>query len=102
MRGGGTLEPNDRLDRRALEPREVVKREEELAAVHQEPEAVLRDVCYLSFRSGWPRHLESPARVPRSTARLGAGLDRSAHGFEQARSLARPRTSPRHRPTGHG
>src|SRR5436305_10158218 len=102
MRRGGTLEANDRLDRRALEPREVVKRQEELSGIHEEPEAVLRDVCYLSFRSGWPRHLGSPIRVPRWPASLGAGPDRSARDFEQARSLARARTSPRRRLTGHG
>src|SRR5207244_12145635 len=63
------LEPKDRLDRGSLEPGKFLERQEELSAVQQQPEAMPRDVRDLSFRSDGSRHLESPARVPRSAAR---------------------------------
>jgi hypothetical protein len=47
----GPVESEDRLDRRALEPRVLLEGQEQLSLVEQQPEAVLGDVGYFSLRS---------------------------------------------------
>lgn len=57
MTGRWPLEPQDRVDWGALEPREFVEGNEQLAIVDEHPEAVLGDVRDFSCRSGAARHL---------------------------------------------
>jgi hypothetical protein len=49
MPGLGPLKPKDRLYRSTLEPRELLKRQKQLAVIQEQPETVLRDVRDLSF-----------------------------------------------------
>ena len=50
------------VDVRLLEPREIVKRQEELLVIDEDPESVPGDVGYLSGRSAQPRRFGADDR----------------------------------------
>ena len=57
-----SLDLKDRLHWRVSEPGEFFEGEKEFSIIYIDPEAMSRDIGNFNFRSGAPRHLESPSR----------------------------------------
>ena len=64
------LDVEDGYEGGVLEPGEVLEREEQLAILKQDPEAVLGDVADLNGRSACAKRLGCHPRAPVSTPQL--------------------------------